>query len=38
MKRAILTAALTGAAAPPVLARGQNTVSGAFVDARTDPA
>src|SRR5260221_9100612 len=35
MKRAIIAAALIGLAASPLLAGGKNTVSGAYVEART---
>src|SRR3984893_17871134 len=35
MKRAIIVAALIGVAASPLLAGGRNTVSGAYVEART---
>jgi hypothetical protein len=35
MKRAIIAAALIGVAASPLLAGGRNTVSGAYVEART---
>src|SRR5712671_3989075 len=35
MKRAIIAAALIGAAASPLLAGGKHTVSGAYVEART---
>ena len=35
MKRAIIAAALISAAAAPLLAGGRNTVSGAYVEART---
>ena len=35
MKRAIIAAALIGVAASPILAGGRNTVSGAYVEART---
>ena len=35
MKRAIIAAALIGVAAAPLLAGGRNTVSGAYVEART---
>src|SRR3954467_6041876 len=35
MKRAIIAAALIGIAASPLLAGGKNTVTGAYVEART---
>ena len=35
MKRAIIAAALIGAAVSPLLAGARNTVSGAYVEART---